>query len=70
MTTSHAERDAADGVGWDFGVHLLAADPEDHAGVGGDGGGGVEGLAQPALRSTLVHFNRELQRDREKQTRK
>lgn len=45
----------------DLGVRFLAADPEDHRRVGGDGGGGGQGSTQPALRSTLVHFNRHLQ---------
>lgn len=60
-TLSYAERDAADGVRRDFGICFLPADPEDHRGVGGDGGGGVQGFTQPALRSALVHFNGYLQ---------
>lgn len=48
------------GVCWDFGICFLPADPEDHRGAGGDGGGGVQGLTQPALRAALVHFNRYL----------
>lgn len=60
---SHAECDAANGVCWDLGIRLLPADPEHHRGVGGDGGGGVQGFAQPALRPTLVHFNGDLQRE-------
>lgn len=60
---SHAECDAANGVCWDLGVCFLPADPEHHRGVGGDGGGGVQGFAQPALRPTLVHFNGDLQRE-------
>lgn len=49
------------GVCWDFGICFLPADPEDHKGVGGDGGGGVQRFTQPALGSTLVHFNCYLQ---------
>lgn len=56
-TRSHAECDAVNGVRWDFGVCFLPADPEHHEGVGGDGSGGVQGFTQPALRSTLVHFD-------------
>lgn len=50
-----------DGAGGDPGIRFLPADPEDHKGVGGDGGGGVEGFAQPAPRATLVHSDRHLQ---------
>lgn len=59
---SHAERDAVDGISRDFGVGLLPTDPEDHKGVGRNGGGGVDGFPQPALRSTLVEFHRYLYR--------
>lgn len=58
---SHAERDAVDGAGRDPGICFVPADPEDHKGVGGDGGGGVEGFAQPAPRAALVHSDRHLQ---------
>lgn len=51
-----------DGISWDFGVCLLPADPEDHKGVGRNGGGGVDAFTQPALRSTLVEFNGYLNR--------
>lgn len=54
------------GVCWDFGIRFLPANPEDHKSVGGDGGGGVQGFTQPALRSTLVHFNCYLQSGTEK----
>lgn len=57
---SHAERDAVDGVGRDPGVCFLPAHPEDHKGVGRDGGGGVEGFTQPTPRATLVHSDRHL----------
>lgn len=52
------------GVGWDLGICFLPADPEKHMGVGGDGGGGTQGLAQPAVSSTLVHLHGYLQRER------
>lgn len=58
---SYAECDAANAVCWNFGVCFLPADPEEHKGVGGDGGGGVQGLTQPAGRATLVHFHYHLQ---------
>lgn len=54
---SHAERDAVDGVCRDFGICFLPTNPEDHKGLGGDGGRGVQGFTQPALRATLVQFN-------------
>lgn len=43
-----------DAISWDFGVCLLPPDPEDHKGVGRNGGGGADGSTQPAPRSTLV----------------
>lgn len=52
-----------DGISRDFGVGLLPADPEGHKGVGRNGGGGVDGFTQPALRSTLVEFNGYLYRE-------
>lgn len=52
-----------DGISWDFGVCLLPTDPEAHKGVGRNGGGGVDGFTQPALRSTLVEFNCYLDRE-------
>lgn len=58
---SHAERDAVDGAGGDPRIRLLPAHPEDHKGVGRDGGGGVEGFTQPTPRATLVHSDRHLQ---------
>lgn len=58
---SHAERDAVDGVGRDPRICLVPAHPEDHKGVGGDGGGGVEGFTQPTPRATLVQSDRHLQ---------
>lgn len=57
-----------DGIGWDFGVCLLPADPEDHKSVGRNGGGGAEGFTQPALRSTLVEFNCYLYREEKRRT--
>lgn len=58
---SDAQRDAADGVCWNFGIGFLPADPEEHVRAGGDGGGGVQGLSQPAMGSTLVQFHCHLQ---------
>lgn len=55
------------GVCWDFSICFLPADPEDHTCVGGDGGGGAQGLTQPAVRSALIHFNCYLQSGTQKQ---
>lgn len=60
LSSSHAERDAVDGISGDFGIGLLPTDPEDHKGVGRNGGGGVDGFPQPALRATPVEFHRYL----------
>lgn len=60
LSSSHAERDAVDGISWDFGIGLLPTDPEDHKGVGRNGGGGVDGFPQPSLRATPVEFHRYL----------
>lgn len=54
---SHAQRDAVDGVSWDLGICFLPTNPEDHKGVGGYGGRGVQRFTQPALRATPVQFN-------------
>lgn len=58
-----------DGVGRDPRIGLLPAHPEDHKGVGWDGGGGVEGFPQPTPRATLVHSDRHLQTTRRQETR-
>lgn len=63
---SYAECDAVNGVCWDFGIFFLPTDLEDHKGVGWDGGGGAQGFTQPAMRSTLIHFNCYLQNRKEK----
>lgn len=63
MSVSHAKRDGVDGISWDFGVRLLPTDPEDHKGVGRNGGGGVDAFTQPALGSTLVEFHCYLHRE-------
>lgn len=69
-TQLYAECDAVNGVGWDFSIRFLPTDPEDHKGVGWDGGGGAQGFTQPAMRSTLVHFNCYLQSRKRKLKRK
>lgn len=46
-----------DAISRDFSVGLLPTDPEDHEGVGRNGGGGVDRFPQPALRAALVEFH-------------